>query len=489
MADVIGYEEKDPATVAAMKSGYPRFKLPGLVEQANHFVSEKFGYPGEDVLLLSSAKAMQDLSLWLVAREKDAILPFEVLDKVYGTDLHGIHAVRFKQKDSDCLKTALKFLQHTGTGISSRLAEEYLRLEGVLPEVFKEDTHLPESGDPHGFVKSALSDLTGVSQENLLLCSSGMNAFYAAFKATCKIQRPKNRKVWIQLGWLYLDTGEILKKFLLEGETYIPHLDVFDIKGLEALLDQHSGEVAAIVTEAPTNPLIQTPDMGRIYTLAQKHGAVLIADPTSATPANVDLLPYSDVLANSLTKYAGNQGDVLSGALFFNPKSPYVDELKDHSLANMEPLYIRDAARLAHEIQDYREILGKINENTLALAEFFEGHPGIAKAHWAFSPDSKANYDKLARHKNAPGGLITIETTGPMQPVHDRLQMLKSPSFGTEWSMVCPFMYLAHYDLVSTPDGREFLQQNGINPDLLRISVGTEPADQLVETFRVALEG
>ena len=298
----------------------------------------------------------------------------------------------------------------------------------MVQETFEEKTHSQEGSDPHGIIKSSLSGLTRVAPHNILLCSSGMNAFYAAFKATCKIQRPKGKKAWIQLGWLYLDTGEILKKFLVQGESDITHLDVFDLEGLEALLEQHSGEVAAIVTEAPTNPLIQTPDMERIYSLAQKHGALLIADPTSATPANVDLLPHADVLANSLTKYAGNQGDVLSGALLFNPQSPYFEELKASCYAYMEPLYIRDAARLAHEIQDYRTVLDKINQNTLVLAEFFESHPDIAKVHWAHSPESKANYEKIARQKDAPGGLITIETAGRCNPFMTASECSKAPA-------------------------------------------------------------
>ena len=52
---------------------------------------------------------------------------------------------------------------------------------------------------------------------------------------------------------------------------------------------------------------------------------------------------------------------------------------------------------------------------------------------------------------------------------------MKGPSFGTRFTLLSPFMYLAHYDLVTSPKGCDQLRQIGIDPDLIRISVGEEP--------------
>ena len=471
MADVIGYEEKDPETHAAMKSGYPRFKLPGLVAQLRDDIAESLGSPQQDVVLLTSPKAAGNLLDFLQCSEARI---------VEETD----HSIVHFPANSETYAKSLKFLQHTGTGISSRQAEDLLLQKGKIEDAFPETTC---TQSPNQVVKEKLTELTMIPQEDILLTNSGMNAFYAAFQATAQIQREKNRTVWIQLGWLYLDTSEILKKFLSPEDHFITLLDVFDAKKLEQVLEENSGKVAAIVTEAPTNPLIQTPNLPKIYELARQHGVALIADPTSSTPANLNLLPYSDVLANSLTKYAANEGDVLAGAVYFNPQSPFYSELKDLVPQFHEAPYRRDLQRLAHEIQSYEHVLQKINQNTLALAEFLEQHPVVKKVHWAYDSESQDNYTQLSTNPNAPGGLITIDLHGPMQPVHDKLRMLKSPSFGTSWSMICPFMYLAHYDLVSTSEGKEFLENQRINPELLRISVGTEPIDQLIEVFQEAL--
>jgi cystathionine gamma-synthase len=54
-------------------------------------------------------------------------------------------------------------------------------------------------------------------------------------------------------------------------------------------------------------------------------------------------------------------------------------------------------------------------------------------------------------------------------------------------TLICPFMYLAHYDMVSSPAGRAELTANGLNPDLLRLCVGTEPAEEIIGALQEAL--
>jgi cystathionine gamma-synthase len=67
------------------------------------------------------------------------------------------------------------------------------------------------------------------------------------------------------------------------------------------------------------------------------------------------------------------------------------------------------------------------------------------------------------------------------------LRLPKGPSFGMKKTLICPFMYLAHYDLVSTPAGIAELAASRLDPDLLRLCVGTEPADEIIDALREAL--
>ena len=70
---------------------------------------------------------------------------------------------------------------------------------------------------------------------------------------------------------------------------------------------------------------------------------------------------------------------------------------------------------------------------------------------------------------------------------YDRLLLAKGPSFGMTQTLACPFMYLAHYDLISTESGRAYLDQAGINAELIRFSIGAEPADEIIEALDYAL--
>jgi cystathionine gamma-synthase len=75
-----------------------------------------------------------------------------------------------------------------------------------------------------------------------------------------------------------------------------------------------------------------------------------------------------------------------------------------------------------------------------------------------------------------------------MERFYDAVTTMKGPSFGADRTILCPFMYLAHYDLVTSEAGRSQLQAAGIDPDLIRIAVGTEPYEELEAVFAAALE-
>ena len=87
----------------------------------------------------------------------------------------------------------------------------------------------------------------------------------------------------------------------------------------------------------------------------------------------------------------------------------------------------------------------------------------------------------------ATGGIISFTLRGRLDSFYDRLRLPKGPSFGMRTTLICPFMYLAHYDLVRTPAGRAELMANGLDPDMLRLCVGTEPAGEIIEALAEAL--
>jgi len=85
------------------------------------------------------------------------------------------------------------------------------------------------------------------------------------------------------------------------------------------------------------------------------------------------------------------------------------------------------------------------------------------------------------------GSLITVELKGDLRRVYDRLRVVKGPSFGLRYTLATPFLWLAHFELVTSEAGRAEIRASGLDPDLLRISVGAEPPEEIWAAFAEAL--
>jgi cystathionine gamma-synthase len=378
------------------------------------------------------------------------------------------------------------FLQHLGGFLSSRAAEDHLVHLGVLASAVPEKLF---HGDSTAEIKRVLRDVYAAApDDDLLLAPSGMNALYATFRAINALQAPRGRTVWIQLGWLYLDSIALLKKFTATPATdYVRLGDVTDFAAIERVFAEQGTRIAGLIIEAPTNPLIQTPDVAKVAALARKHGARLIMDPAISSPFNVDLLPYADVVTQSLTKYTAHEGDVIAGAVVINPAGPDADRLREKITEWLEPVHGRDLSRLAAQIGATAQVVAKINANALRVAAFLETHPAVKQVWWALQPGTRDNYLKVARTPDSVGSMISFTLHGSMEKFYDRVRLPKGPSFGMTTTLISPFIYLAHYDLVTSPVGRAELAAHGLSPDLLRLSVGTEPVDDIIATLAEAL--
>lgn len=466
MAAVIGYEQREPEVMAQLQSGYPRFVTHPLVARAlEHIAANDTELAQRRLYALPSQTAAEAFILWLAPQQQPLV------KEVAGFVVVALHTGSAALPHSDDLcQRAKSFLQHTGLSISSRQAEAYLVATGQIEEPQPEARYLGASSE--AYILAHLRDF--IASRDITLCNSGMNAFYGALKAARAVQSGKGRTHYLQLGWLYLDTQRILEKFLDGGDTLHIQFDVFDKQALEAYFAEHGEKIAALVTELPTNPLIQTPDVDWLSKLCARYGVIRIYDPTVAGVANVDVLPHCDVLVTSLTKYAANRGDVMIGAVALNPDSPFADALRPLLKDFTEPPYEGDAERLAAQIGDMATICTRQNANAIALCEWLAQQPQIAKVHHPRSAKSAPYFARIARSESSVGALFTIELNSNLAAFYDNTPFVKGPSFGTDFTMMCPFMYMAHYEDVTCEEGRAKLLSLGLAPELVRISVGAE---------------
>jgi cystathionine gamma-synthase len=377
-------------------------------------------------------------------------------------------------------------LQHTGGLLSSRGAEDALVRRGRRAAAAPETLF---AGDAAAEVRRVLGPLFPGAADGPVPASSGMSAMHAAFRAVGAVQAPRGRTAWVQLGWLYLDTLALLRKFTPDpARDHLVQLDVTDLAALGRLLAAHGPRIAGIVTEAPTNPLLHTGDLAAIAALARRHGVRVVVDPSMASPFNVDVLPHADVATFSLTKYASHAGDVMAGAAVVNPAGPDAAALQAALGAEVDPPYPRDLARLAAEIAEAPAVAARINASTPRVVAFLESHPAVARVWWSGQPATAAPYGRIARTPGSVGAVVSFTLRRPLAEFYDRVPLAKGPSFGMSTTLLCPYIYLAHYDLLPHKGGGGELAAAGLAPELVRLSVGTEPVEEILAALAAGLD-
>jgi cystathionine gamma-synthase len=446
LRDLIGYEERDADTTRKVASGYPRFHTHPHVALLRDHLRAKHGLDAH-LLLVPSERAGRELFAY-------AQIPAVVTPVASGVCTVVLPA------DSAVQQRARAFQQHAGCIISSRRAESLLVAAGLLDAPWTEEIH---AGDADRHARATLASAYGAAAEDVHLAVTGMNAIHGLYGCVSAIQRPHGRRRWARHGWTFMDSMKILDHFAGAGVNRVV-AGALDLPALERLLDECGQEVAAVFTEVPSNPLVQTPDVPRLRELADRHGCALVIDATLGTPHNVDVLPYADACVESLTKYANGAADVMMGAVVLNRRSRWYAELAARLPDFLDAPYERDVRRLAFNVSGYRERMRKVNQNTLTLVEFFQRRPSVKKVLWAYEPASRRQFERIQRAPGSPGGIITLELNAPLQSVYDRLELAKGPSLGAEFTLVGPYLYHAHYDLVSTDQGGSTWRPAGSHP-------------------------
>jgi cystathionine gamma-synthase len=458
LADVEGYERKEERVWSLLRAGYPRFVRNELVARAAQEAARRLGRSGELFPLISEASARR------LAEHVGASLTS--LDRVGDWCL-------VTTPPGDVALRLAKMVQHTGTLITSRQAEAWLA--GAAPA---------DGAAALSTIRAALAPLlAGVKPADILVAASGMNAVDAGIAAVDAVQRPRGRTAWIQLGWLYVDSTRLFEKARDARHHFVA--DVRDLAAVERLLA--AGNVAGVFTEVPNNPQLETADIPALRALCDKHSAKLLLDPSSVGLASVDVLPFADIVVSSLTKYAGSEGDVMAGLLAVHPARADAAELLDLSRRRLEPLHALDLAVLASQVGRMADVTARLSATAAELARRLAAHPAVARVRTADQGTTSAAYRRLARPGAGAGSLITVELRGDMRRVYDRLAVAKGPSFGLRFTLAAPFLWLAHFEEVTTEEGRAHIRAAGLDPDLLRISVGLEPVDEIWAAFEDAL--
>jgi len=465
LKDVIAYEKQTPEILEKVKSAYPRFILHPYLKKLALYIKDKYKVCDDfEVVILSSTKAVELIS------DK-----YFIYNKIEVNEPFGVILV---QKGTCQLQKVLSYIQHVGCNLSSRFAQNYLFELGLLDSIHKEE--LEDKEVAKDIIINTLANAYNQPSKNVCLTPSGMNAIYSAIRGLNSIQNHNARTILVQFGWLYLDTMNIVNHHYNQSKVFT---DILNLDLLEDYLKIDGNKVSAIITEMPTNPLLKTVDIKRLRSLCDTYNIPLVIDTTFATPYNLDLTNYADIFVESLTKFACGNADVLMGAIILNKKHN-LSHMNYEFFKHCESVYIQDMQRLAFEIKDYEKRVKRISTNTKKLVQYFKTCSYIKEVYYCLSDENKENYSQTMKDDNSLTGIVSVTFTKAFKDIYDNLNFAKGPSLGTEFTLLMPYTYLAHWDLVSSKEGNKFLEEIGLPIDLLRISVGCENIDDIINEFK-----
>jgi cystathionine gamma-synthase len=329
--------------------------------------------------------------------------------------------------------------------------------------------YIRESNPTQSRLEEALAVLDG--GEAALVFSSGVAAGAAVLQA-------------LDPGSHVLFHRDIYYAFRTMALEYLPRwgleasfVDMTDLGALRAALRPGTRLLWA---ETPTNPLLQVLDLRGVAAEAARAGARVLVDGTFATPALQRPLELgADVVLHSTTKYLGGHGDAHGGALVFRKK----DDLAagaEHNRHILGPVASPFTSWMV--LRGIRTLVCRVerqSSSALAVARALEGHRGLRSVHYPGLP-SNPGHEIAKRQMSGFGGMMSLRVNGGREAAlraAGRVSLFRNAtSLGSVESL------LEHRVSVESPD-------TTTPDDLLRISIGLEHPDDLIEDLRQAIEG
>lgn len=240
----------------------------------------------------------------------------------------------------------------------------------------------------------------------------------------------------------------------------------------------------AFYVEAITNPLLHVVDFDAVVAFARAHGLTTLIDSTMASPVNFRPAERGfELVVHSATKYLNGHTDVIAGAVAGSAERVAAVKKKlDHFGASLDP----HACFLLHRGLKTLELrVERQNQSSLALAEHLSRHAAVARV---FHP-GLASHPGHARAKAwfyGTGGMLSFRPAGGVAAAERFLDSVRlatsAPSLGGPETLVTRPATTSHAGL--TPEERARL---GVTDDLIRVSIGLEAVEDLLEDFDHAL--
>ena len=328
----------------------------------------------------------------------------------------------------------------------------------------------------HAMLESMMAALEGA--DAAVACSSGMGAITALCAGALA---PGEHLVAAQD--LYGATAALLAH---EGRRLGIETTFVDETDAGAVLGAVRPTTRAVFVEVMSNPVLRLVDLDAIAPPLAERGILLVVDATFASPAVLRPLDHgASVVVHSATKYLSGHGDVTAGVVAGSRDQ--MDRVRASAIrigANLGPF---DAWLTARGLRTLSVRMERHCANALAIARWLETHPSVARVYYPGLESHPQRALAKALFPRLAGGMVSFELAGGRRAVEtlmEGLQLIEfAPSFGdvaTTWSYP---VRTSHRNM-----SEQAQQTSGITEGLVRLSVGIEAVEDLIEDLDLALK-
>jgi cystathionine gamma-lyase/homocysteine desulfhydrase len=280
---------------------------------------------------------------------------------------------------------------------------------------------------------------------------------------------------------VYGGTYRVMTKVLNRLGLEATFVDTSDIANIEANIRPNT---KAIYIETPTNPLLKITDLEQAAKLAKERGLLLIVDNTFSTPYwQTPLALGANIVLHSATKYLGGHSDVVAGLVVVDSEQ-LANDL--HFIQNSTGgiLGPHDSWLLMRGIKTLGIRMEEHEANTRKIVEFLVQHPAVKKVYYPGLP-SHPNHEIAKKQMRGFGGMVSFDV-GSGEKAEQLLARVRyftlAESLGAVESLISLPAKMTH---ASIPKERR--EELGITDGLVRISVGLEDVEDLLEDLAQAL--
>jgi cystathionine gamma-synthase len=325
-------------------------------------------------------------------------------------------------------------------------------------------------------VERKLAELDGYDEA--LLFPSGMNAIITTILAFAK---QGDRIIFTRLG--YRNIAGFCTQVLAKMGVRAVALSQADSDAYDRAFDQaYTPDTKIVLVEAPSNPHLYLVDLERLRERISP-STLLVVDSTFSTPINFQPKQFgADLVIHSCTKYIGGHADIMAGSAAGS--SELIAAIRNYRniLGGIPDPH--SAFLLNRSLATLRVRMSHLNDSGQRVAEYLESHPRVRRVFYS-GLDSHPHAALARNYLNGHGAVVSFEIDGSREDATRFVDALRVPfmgtNFGSQHSMVEQCSVFTYYH--QSPREREEL---GITDSLIRLSVGLEDVESLIEDMEQA---